>query len=54
MVPFEFKRVPGCDTEIREAGFGYVTDLNRFIQLHLDENEKYEILTYHTQGFTLT
>lgn len=39
MVPFEFKK-PGCDTEIREAEFGYITDLNRFMQLHLDENER--------------
>ena len=39
MVPFKFRR-PGCDTEIPEAEFGYITDLNRFIQLQLDENEK--------------
>lgn len=39
MVPFELKN-PGCDSEIREAEFGYITDLDRFIQLHLDENEK--------------
>ena len=39
MAPFEFRK-PGLDTEIREAAFAYVTDLNRFIQLHLDGNEK--------------
>ena len=39
MVPFEFKR-PGCNPEIKEAEFGYVADLNQFVQLHLDENEK--------------
>ena len=42
MAPFEFKR-PGCDTEIRQAAFGYVTDLNRFTQLHLDENESKKV-----------
>ena len=39
MGPFEFKK-PGCDTVIREAECGFVTDLNCFVQLHLDDNEK--------------
>ena len=30
MIPFEFKK-PGCHPEVREAEFGYVTDLNQFI-----------------------
>ena len=41
MIPFEFKK-PGCHPEVREAEFGYVTDLNQFIHLHLSENEKYD------------
>lgn len=39
MVPFKFKK-PGSDAQIREAEFAYVTDLDRFIQLHLDGNDK--------------
>ena len=46
MVPFEFKR-PGCNPEIKEAEFGYVADLNQFVQLHLDENEKYNSLAFY-------
>ena len=41
MVPFEFKK-PGYHPEVMEAEFGYVTDLNQFIHLHLSENEKYD------------
>ena len=33
---------PGCHAEVSEAEFGYVIDLNRFIHLHLVENEKYD------------
>ena len=40
MIPFEFKK-PGCHPEVREAEFGYVTDLNQFIHLHLVDNAKY-------------
>ena len=47
MVPFEFKK-PGCNPEIKQAEFGYVADLNQFVQLHLDENEKYNSLTFYT------
>ena len=45
MVSFEFKK-PSCNPEIREAEFGYVADLNQFIKLHLDENEKYDTYTF--------
>ena len=45
MVPFEVKK-PGCNPEIREAEFGYVADLNKFTQLHLDENQKYDTLIF--------
>ena len=41
MVPFELKK-PGCHPEVMEAEFGYVTDLNQLIHLHLSENEKYD------------
>ena len=47
MVLFEFKK-PGCNPEIKQAEFGYVADLNQFVQLHLDENEKYNSLTFYT------
>ena len=47
MVPFEFQN-PGCNPEIKQAEFGYVPDLNQFVQLHLDENEKYNSLTFYT------
>ena len=47
MVPFEFKK-PGCNPEIEQAEFGYVADLNQFVQLHLDENEKYNSLAFYT------
>ena len=47
MVPFEFKN-PGCNPEIKQAEFGYVADLNQFVQLHLDENEKYNSLAFYT------
>ena len=46
-VSFEFKK-PGSDTEIREAEFAYVTDLDRFIQLQLTSknlNVKMKIFT---------
>lgn len=33
---------PGCHAEVSKAEFGYVTDLNQFIHLHLVENEKYD------------
>jgi len=48
-VPFEFKR-PGYDTEIKEAEFGCSADLNRFVQLYLDENKLPEIFTYWTSS----
>ena len=47
MVPFEFKKA-GCNPEIKQAEFGYVRDLNQFVQLHLDENEKYNSLAFYT------
>ena len=47
MVPFEFKK-PGCNPEIKQAEFGYVADLTQFVQLHLDENEKYNYLALYT------
>ena len=47
MVPSEFKK-PGCNPEIKQAEFGYVADLNQFVQLHLDENEKYNSLAFYT------
>lgn len=34
--------------EINQAEFGYVPDLNQFVQLHLDENEKYISLAFYT------
>ena len=45
MVPFEFKK-PSCNPEIREGEFGYVANLNQFIKLNLDENEKYDTYTF--------
>ena len=37
----EMVQEPGCHPEIRKE-FGYVTDSNQFIHLHLVENEKYD------------
>ena len=45
---FWVKKKPGCNPDIKQAEFGYVADLNQFVQLHLDENEKYNSLAFYT------
>ena len=47
MVPFELKK-PGCNPEIKQPEFGYVANLSQFVQLHLNENEKYNSLAFYT------
>ena len=46
VAPFELSefRKPALDTEIREAAFANVTDLNRLIRLHFNGKDKHKII----------